>query len=288
MANLSGNNTKCLLLIGTVCIIFIWVGHLIAGDIGAFIALAIGLVVGVSGYWYADKLLLSQYAALELSQDDKPALYATVAYISERAKIERPRIYLIDETMPTIFATGRGANHGAICVSKGLLDYLNKDELAAAIAHGVAHIQHNDTLLATLAAGVGGFITLVANTAQAIFVFGMGTRIKPGNNKLAVFLMSMLAPVVAIIIQMFITKEREFYADEKAAELCENPQHVANALRKIELAKDKYQINEVEQNPTSAHLFIVSPLRSKKWKLLFLAHPPIGQRIERLEYMILD
>ncbi len=286
MNDLSTNKTKTLLLMCALSAFIVWGGYSLAGQTGAAIAFFSSVILMVSAYWFADILVLSLYRAKEVNQDDKPLLYATVAYLAERANIPRPRIYLINEHMPNTFSCGRNAEHGSIAVTKGLLDLLNKDELAGAIAHEIAHIQLNDTFLATLAASVGGFITLVANSAQAIFVFGMGRR--KGNNKLAVFLMSVFAPLVAIIIQMFIAREREFYADEKAAELCENPQHVSNALRRIELARDHYQLDEVEQNPSTAHLFAVSPLRSKKWQMLFASHPPIGERIERLECMILD
>lgn len=272
---------------GVLSAFLLWMGYSMGGQTGALVALV--AAVGLSGgaYWHADKLILSLYHAKEIGQDDKPALYATVAYLAERANIPRPRIFLIDENMPTIFSTGRNPEHGAVAVTKGLLDVLNKDELAGIIAHEIAHIQYQDTLLSTLAASVGGAITLAANKAQALFVFGMGHRNK-GNNRLAVILMSICAPFVAIIVQMFIKQEREYLADEKAAELCENPQHVADALRKIELAREHHQLNEVEQNPSTAHLFVVNPLRSKKWQMLFASHPSIVDRIERLECMILD
>ncbi|MGD9591455.1 MAG: M48 family metalloprotease [Candidatus Berkiella sp.] len=287
MSNLSANNTKSLILMGVLIAFMVWGGHSLAGQLGAQIAFFTSIALMISAYWYSDKLVLSLYRAVEINQDDKPQLYATVAYLAENAKVPRPRIYLIDENMPNIFSVGRNAQHGAIAVTKGLLAILNKDELAGAVAHELAHIKLNDTFLATLAASVGGFITLLANWAQAIFVFGLGSRNK-GNNKLAVMLMSMLAPMIAIIIQIFISREREFYADEKAAEFCENPAFVANALRKIELARDKHQLQEVEQNPSTAHLFAVSPLRARKWQILFASHPPIVERIERLECMILD
>ncbi len=285
---MSQNNAKSFLLLGALSALLLIAGHSLAGQQGVIVALGVAVILNFGAYWFSDKLVLALYRAKEITSDDKPMLYATVAYLSERAQIPRPRIYLIDETMPNAFATGRSPEHGAIVVTKGLLELLNKDELAGVIAHEIAHIQHRDTLLCTIAASVGGAITMLANTAQALFIFGMGTRKKGGNNKLAVILMSMTAPMLAIIIQMAISQSREFAADEKGAALCEDPKFLANALRKLENARDYHNLKDVEDNPSTSHLFIINPLRTKRWKLLFASHPSIGERIDRLECMMLD
>ncbi|MBS0285869.1 MAG: M48 family metalloprotease [Proteobacteria bacterium] len=288
MNKLSPNNTKAILLLGILSALLVWFFYSFVGIQGILLALLTSTAMIIGAYWFSDKLILTLYHAKELHQNDKPMLYATVAYLAERAKIPRPQIFLVEENMPNAFALGRNPENGVIVVTSGLLDTLNKDELAGVIAHEIAHILHQDTFLATLAASVGGIVTLIANQAQALFVFGMGSRNKPGNNKLAVFLMSMFAPMVAIVVQMTMSIEKEYYADEKAAELCENAQFVSGALRKIERSRDYYELREVEENPSTAHLFTVNPLRSKKWKLLFTVQPPVGDRIERLECMMLD
>ncbi|MBS0290202.1 MAG: M48 family metalloprotease [Proteobacteria bacterium] len=288
MNELSSNSLKVILLLAILSALALYFGNALAGQQGVLVALGIVIILNLGAFWGSDKVVLALYKAKEITQDDIPMLYATVAYLAERAKISRPRIYLIEENTPNAFALGRGADHGTVVVTKGLLGLLNKDELAGVIAHEIAHIEHRDTLLASIAASIGGAIALLANLIQSVFIFGMGSRRQPGNNKLALLLLSMVAPMLAMLIQMTISREREFAADEKAAALCENPQFVANALRKLEKVREQHSMKDVEENPSTAHLFILNPLRNKKWKLLFSSHPPIGARVERLECMSLN
>jgi heat shock protein HtpX len=287
MQNTSSKNVKTILLLTTLSGFLIILGHYFAGGQGFLIALAASGILSLGAYWFSDTLILSLYRAKEINQDDKPLLYATVAYLAEKAPIPRPKIYLIQDKMPNAFATGRSPDHASIAVTTGLLEVLNKDELAGIISHEIAHILNRDTLLATIAASVGGAVTMLANFAQGVFVFGMGGRREgQGNNRLAQMLMSMLAPLFAIIVQMSVSRAQEFDADETAVDLCGDPMWLANALRKLNDARERYSMDDVEQNPSTAHLFTINPLRTKKWKILFNTHPPLGDRIERLECLL--
>jgi heat shock protein HtpX len=281
---MSPNGIKTTFLLGFLTALFLYFGQAFGGQTGLGIAFLLSVLMNLGSYWFADKIILKLYNAKEVViPDDHLLLYGTVAYLTERAEMIKPRMYIIDQPSPNAFATGRNPENAAIVVTTGLLKILNKEELAGVISHELAHILHRDTLTATIAATIGGAISILANFLQWVFVLGMGKRPENSRNPVAMFLMSMLAPFIALLIQLAISRTREFAADEKAAEICGNALWLAHALYKIERNKANYQIDETEQNPATAHMFIINPLHNRQWQNLFATHPPTGERIRRLE-----
>lgn len=284
MSQLSPNSIKTILLLSGLTGLLLYFGQAYGGQSGLLIALLCALVINFGTYWFSDKIILSLYRAKAVRSDEQPQLYATTAYLAERANIPRPALYVIDEATPNAFATGRSPEHAAIAVTTGMLSLLSKDELAGVIAHELAHVQHRDTLLCCLAACIGGAISILANIIQWTVMFGMGRKEEAGRHgKFSLMVMSMIAPMLAVMIQMAISRSREFAADEKAASLCGDAMWLANALRKLDKAREENRLEDTEHNPATAHLFIINPLHNKQWSLLFATHPPIGERIHRLE-----
>jgi heat shock protein HtpX len=285
--NMSPNSLKTTLLLGVLTIMVIYLGYYIGGDKALVPSLFIACAINLGAYWFSDKIILLLYRAKEVRSDEYPLLFATAAYLSEKIDLPRPRLYVIDEPTPNAFAIGRHPQNAGIVVTTGILSLLNKEELAGVIAHEIAHVIHRDTLISCIAASIGGAISMMANVIQWIFVFGMGYRNngERGNNKLARFIMSMIAPVAAVLIHMAISRTREYVADERAGEICGDPMWLADALRKLDKAKENQRLQEAEDNPTTAHLFVINPLHNKQWAFLFSTHPPIGERIARLENM---
>lgn len=286
---LTPNTIKTAFLLGVLTVLLLYFGQKWAGPAGFIFALFLAICMNFGAYWFADKIVLSLYDAKPTVVEDYPALYGIVAYLVEKADLPSPKIYVIEDKAPNAFAIGRDPLHAAIVVTTGLLKILSKDELAGVIAHEIAHIQQHDTLVATIAASIGGALSIVANVTQWAFIFvsGRGSDEKSGRNILGTMLMSMVAPLLAILIQIAISRSREYAADEEGANLCGQPMWLADALRKIHNAKERYALKEADQNPATAHLFIVDPLRSKQWMILFSTHPPIAERIDRLEALIL-
>lgn len=288
MKQLSPNTLKTTLLLGALTGLLLYFGQSFGGSQGLIMALLGALIVNLGAYWFSDKIVLTLYQAKEVRSDEQPQLYATAAYLAERANIPRPAIYVIEENTPNAFATGRNPEHAAIAVTTGMISLLSKNELAGVIAHELAHVQHRDTLVSCVAACIGGAVNILANMVQWVVMFGMGRKDEAKRNgKFTAIVMSMVAPMIAVMIQMAISRSREFAADEKSAELCGDPMWLANALRKLENARENNRLEETEHNPATAHLFIVNPLHNKQWSLLFSTHPPIGERIQRLENLSL-
>ncbi len=288
MNQLSPNSLKTTLLLGVLTALLLYFGQSFGGKSGLMMAFLSALVINFGAYWFSDKIVLALYRAREVRSDEQPQLYATAAYLAERANIPRPAIYVIEENAPNAFATGRSPEHAAIAVTTGMISLLTKDELAGVIAHELAHVQHRDTLISCIAACIGGAVNILANMVQWTVMFGMGRKEEAGRNgKFTMMVMSMIAPMFAVMIQMAISRAREFAADEKGAELCGDPMWLANALRKLEKARENNRLEETEHNPATAHLFIINPLHNKQWSLLFSTHPPIGERIQRLENLSL-
>ncbi len=277
-------NLKMVLFIGAFSSLLLFVGKTVGGGTGVQIALLCALVVSAGAYLFSDKLIFKLLNAKSIISDDQPLLFATVAYLAEKADIPAPRIYLIHHKFPNAFSTGRNPENAAVIVTTGLLSALEKNELAGVIAHELAHIIHRDTQLTTLTAGVGACVSALANMVQVVAYLGARTP-STQPNWIGKLIMGMVAPPIAILIHLAVSRAREYHADAKAVELCGNSMWLANALYKIERAKERHELKTVEENPALALLFIINPLHNKQWSMLFGIHPPTQERINRLEIL---
>jgi len=244
------------------------------------IALLFSLVMNMGTYWYSDKIVLKMYKAKEVTPSEAPELYGIVRGLVDRANMPMPRVYIVDTPMPNAFATGRNPSHAAVAATTGIMRILDRNELEAVMAHELSHVRNRDTLISSVAATIAGVITFVANMAQWSLIFGGNDD--DGGNIVGVIAMAILAPIAAMIIQMAISRSREFGADAGGAELCGRPMALASALSKLEGAAGRVQ---ADVNPSTAHMFIVNPLKGKKLASLFSTHPSTQERIARLSEM---
>lgn len=278
----SSQNLKITLFLGVVSCLILFCGKYLGGVSGMQIALLITLIVNGVVYWFSDSIIFKLYNAKPIISDDEPLLHGTVAYLAEKADMPMPRIYRIDDKFPVAFSMGRNPDNAKIAVTSGLLKILEKDELAGVMAHELAHIQNNDTQLPALAAGVGGAVSALANMIQVIVYLGARSpHTQP--NWIGKIVMNMVAPVLAILVHLAVSRSREYEADEKAAQLCGNPMWLAHALYKLERAKERYEFKPAEVHPATALLFTINPLHNKQWSFLFGIQPPVQERINRLE-----
>ena len=279
------NTLKVGVLLVALTALFIFVGDAIGGRSGAMIAFALALVMNLISYWFSDKIVLSMYGARPLSPADAPELYRMTERLAERAGIPMPRLYVVPGPQPNAFATGRNPAHSAVAVTEGLVSLLNRDEVEGVIAHEIAHIKHRDTLTMTVVATIAGAVMLLADMARWAMIFG-GARSedREGGNPLVFLLVLIVAPIAAMLIQLAISRAREYEADATGARLAGSPDGLANALRKLEQAS---RMIPMEASPSTAHLFIVNPLRGMGGAVmsLFMTHPPIEERIRRLQQM---
>jgi heat shock protein HtpX len=279
------NTLKVGVLLVALTALFIFVGDAIGGRGGAMIAFALALVMNLISYWFSDKIVLSMYGARPLSPVDAPELYRMVERLAERAGIPVPRLYVVPGEQPNAFATGRDPAHAAVAVTAGLLHLLDTEEVEGVLAHEIAHIKHRDTLTMTVVATIAGAVMLLADMARWAMIFG-GARSddREGGNPLVYLFVMIVAPIAAMLIQLAISRAREYEADATGARLAGSPDGLANALRKLEQAS---RMIPMEASPSTAHLFIVNPLRGMGGTLmsLFMTHPPIEERIRRLERM---
>ncbi len=222
------------------------------------------------------------YGAKEVSEAEAPELYSIVRTLSQRAGLPMPKVYIIESEQPNAFATGRSPKHGVVAVTTGIMRILSREELEGVIGHELAHIKHRDILISTIAATIAGAISYLAQMAQWAMIFGGRHDDEEGGNPIVALIMMILAPIIAMIIQLAISRAREYAADEGGAKIAGNPLYLANALRKLHHAS---QAIPMEANPGTAHLFIVNPLSGRSLMKLFSTHPPIEERIARLEAM---
>ena len=275
------NTFKTLALLTSLSAILIWGGGAVAGQTGAIIALIAAIVINFGSYWWSDKIVLSMYKAKEVTPEQAPELYNATAQLAQNAGLPMPKLYVIPEETPNAFATGRDYNHSAVALTTGITRILTMDELKGVIAHELAHIKHKDILISSVAAAISTAITFLVYIAM-IFGGGRGSR----GNLLTLIAMMILAPVAAMIIRMAISRTREYLADEGGAKICGNPLHLAAALRKLEQfsGRSRMQVSEQVADST-AHMFIVNPLTGKGLASLFATHPPMEQRVAKLEDM---
>lgn len=275
---------KTLVLMVFLTVFFIFVGSLIGGKQGATIALIMALGMNFFAYFFSHKIVLAMYGAKEVSESEAPELYSIVRRLAQRAGLPMPKVYIIDSEQPNAFATGRSPKHGVVAVTTGIMRMLSREELEGVIGHELAHIKHRDILISTIAATIAGAISYLAQMAMWANIFGgRHDDEEGGGHPIVALVMLILAPIIAMIIQLAISRAREYAADEGGAKIAGNPLYLANALRKLHYAS---QAIPMDANPGTAHMFIVNPLSGRNLMKLFSTHPPIEERITRLEAMV--
>ena len=278
-----GNTVKTALLLGALTGLLMLVGGLIGGKGGVYIAFIFAVILNFGSYWFSDKIVLKMYKAQEVSESSAPDLYNIVRNLAMKACLPMPRIFIIPEETPNAFATGRNEKHAVVAVTKGIMRILNKEELEGVIAHELSHIKNKDMLISSIAATIAGAISMLAIMAQWAAIFGGGSSDEDnGGGIIGLIAMAIFAPLAAAVIQMAISRSREYLADARGASITKNPYGLASALEKLTNAS---QIIPMNAKPSTAHLFIVNPLSGKAFMNLFSTHPPLAERIARLRSM---
>jgi len=282
-----GNLIKTGFLLTVLTCLLVLAGGAIGGQQGMIIAFVLAFIGNVVSYWFSDKIVLSMYGAQPVEEAQAPGLYRIVRELAAEAKIPVPPIYVIQDDSPNAFATGRNPSHAAVAVTEGILRIMSEDELKGVLAHELSHVRNRDTLIMTIAATLAGAITLFAQMAQWAAIFGGGRRSdeegEGGAGLIGLILMAVLAPFAATIIQLAISRGREYEADASGARLCHRASGLEHALAKLDAATRQEPL--VAATPATAHLFIVNPLTSGGLATLFSTHPPIEERIARLRAM---
>jgi len=280
------NMVRTTALLAGLTVLLVLVGNAIGGSAGMVIALGFAAVMNFGSYWYSDRMVLKMHGAREATERDAPELYRAVRELAQRAQLPMPAVYIVESDTPNAFATGRNPEHAAVAATSGLLRLLNRDELRGVLAHELAHVRHRDTLIGAIAATFAGAIAMIANMAQFAMLFGgMRGNDNNGGGLIGSLAMMILAPIAATVIQMAVSRSREYGADAGGAEIAGNPMGLAKALRKLEQANHSQPMQSAESNPSTAHLFIVNPLAGVNMGKLFSTHPSTDERIKRLEAM---
>ena len=278
------NIFKTARLLAVLTIMLVFLGGAIGGRQGMVVAFFFALAMNFFSYWFSDKIVLSMYGARPISEADAPRLHAIVRRLALRAQIPMPPVYLIPTDTPNAFATGRNPEHAAVAVTEGIMRILNDEELEGVLAHELSHVKNRDVLISTIAATLAGAITMLAHMAQWAAMFG-GRRDSDeegGSNPIALIAMAILAPIAAMLVQLAVSRSREYQADATGAALAGRPWGLASALEKLQVAQ---QVAPMDANPATAHLFIVNPLSGRSLMNLFSTHPPMEDRIARLRAM---
>jgi len=275
---------KTALLLGVLTALLVLIGGAIGGQQGMMIAFVLALAMNFFSYWFSDKMVLAMYGAQPLDEASAPMVHRIVRRLATRAGMPMPRIYLIPSDTPNAFATGRNPDHAAVAVTEGILRILDEEELEGVLAHELSHVKNRDVLISTIAATLAGAITYLAHMAQWAAMFGgRGSSDDEGGvNPIAAILMAVLAPIAAMLVQMAVSRSREYQADATGARIAGKPWGLAKALEKLQMAQ---QVAPMEANPATAHLFIVNPLSGRSLMNLFSTHPPMEERIARLRSM---
>jgi len=279
------NTIKTGLLLGALTGLLMLIGGLIGGKGGVFVAFIFATVLNFGSYWFSDKIVLRMYNAQEVTPDQAPELYDIVKNLAMRANLPMPRVYIIPEDTPNAFATGRNENHAVVAVTAGILRILDKNELEGVLAHELTHIKNRDILIGSIAATIAGAVVMLAHMAQFAAIFGGASRDDDeggGGGIIGLIVMAILAPIAATLIQMAISRSREYLADDGGAEISGKPYGLAGALEKLSRAS---QAMPMDANPSTAHMFIVNPLTGRAFMNLFSTHPPIEERVARLRSM---
>lgn len=279
------NTMKTMFFMVLLTLILVWAGAALGGRSGMTMALMFALVMNLVTYWFSDKIVLKMYRAKEVRENDAPELFSIVRRLAQRAEIPLPKVYIIEGDQPNAFATGRNPEHAAVAVTRGIMNILTREELEGVIAHELAHVKHRDILIGTIAATIAGAISYLAQMAQWAMIFGGRSNDDEGGNPIAAIVMMIVGPIAAMLIQMAISRSREYLADAGGARMVGNPRSLANALRKLHMASQRIPLQTA--TPATAHMFIVNPFTGGGLLKLFSTHPPMEERIARLESMTL-
>ncbi len=277
------NMMKTAILMAAITALFMAIGGMIGGRSGMMLALVVALGMNFFSYWFSDQMVLKMYNAREVDETSAPRFYAMVKELAQRAQLPMPRVYLIDEAAPNAFATGRNPEHAAVAATTGIINVLTDRELRGVMAHELAHVQHRDILISTISATMAGAISMLANFA--VFFGGRDSEGRPAN-PLAGIAVAILAPLAASLIQMAISRAREFEADRGGAEISGDPQALASALEKIHRYAQGIPLETAEAHPETAQMMIMNPLSGGGLRSLFSTHPATEERVARLMAMV--
>ncbi|OGP81116.1 MAG: protease HtpX [Deltaproteobacteria bacterium RBG_16_64_85] len=279
------NTLKTGLLLAVLTALFLLIGNAVGGQNGMVMAFGLAVLMNFGAYWFSDKIVLRMYGAKEVSEAEAPQLHGVVRRISLAAGLPMPKVYLIPTDSPNAFATGRNPEHAAVAVTEGILRLLSPDELEGVLAHEMAHVRNRDILVGTVAATLAGAVMMLARFAQFAAIFGGGGRDRDeegGGGIVGMLFLAIVAPIGAMLIQMAVSRSREYLADETGAKFCGKPLSLARALEKISGISREVPM---DATPATAHMFIVSPLTGKGVLSMFSTHPPVEKRVERLRSM---
>ena len=281
------NGFKTTILLALMTVLLVWAGDLMGGRQGAVFALIMAGAMNFFSYWFSDKMVIAMYRGRQVSAEDDPELYGIVQELAQRANLPMPRVYMLPQETPNAFATGRNPQHAAVAVTAGIRRILTKRELAGVLGHELTHVLNRDILVSTIAATLAGAISYLAYMAQWAAIFGGGRSRDDeggGGNVFGLIFMMIVAPLAAMLIQMAVSRSREYGADAGGAKISGDPLALASALRKLHMASQEIplQVNDATANST-AHMFIVNPLTGRGFANLFSTHPPVEERIARLE-----
>lgn len=282
------NFAKTAMLLALLTAIFVALGAAIGGQTGMVFAFLLALAMNAFSLWTSDTMVLRMFGAREVDEKTAPEYYRLVRDLSQRAELPMPRVYVLDNPQPNAFATGRSPSHAAVAASTGLLEALTKEEVAGVIAHELAHIKHRDTLTMTVAATIGGAISMVAQYLQFGMLFGGQRDERSGIGTLGAIVAMLVAPFAAMLVQMAISRSREYAADHMGALICGNPRWLASALAKIHNAAHHIENDDAERVPAAAHMFIINPLSGHGMDNLFSTHPSTENRIAALEALAVE
>lgn len=276
-----GNQIRTTILLAVMTALILWIGLLFGGQQGMIIALFLAAGMNFFSYWYSDKIVLKMYRAQAITPQKAPEIYEMVQELSRRAGLPMPKVFVIPQQAPNAFATGRNPEHAVVAVTEGLINIMDREEVMGVLAHEMAHVKNRDILIGSIAATMAGAIMILANMARWFAIFGGGSRDdnEGGGGIIGLIAMSILAPFAAIIIQMAISRSREYLADATGAGFAGHPEGLARALEKLGQYSKRLPMNA---NPSTAHMFIVNPLSGRSMMSLFSTHPPLEQRIARL------
>jgi heat shock protein HtpX len=278
------NVLKTGVLLAVLTALFVGIGYAIGGQQGMVVAFVLAFAMNMVSYWFSDKIVLAMYRAKPISEAEAPRLYAIVRRLATRAQIPMPPVYLIPTDTPNAFATGRNPEHAAVAVTEGIMRILDEDELEGVLAHELSHVKNRDVLISTIAATLAGAITYLAHMLQWAAMFGGRSRDddEGGLNPMGALLVAIVAPFAAMLIQLAVSRAREYQADASGARLAGRTGGLATALEKLEMGS---RAVPMEANPATAHLFIVNPLSGQTLMRLFSTHPPVEERVARLRAM---
>lgn len=274
------------ILLTALTLLFVFLGHLLGGQQGMVMAFVFALIMNLGAYWFSDKIVLAMYRAKPLPRHEAPELHDMIGELTRKIGMPMPKVYLVPQESPNAFATGRGPNHAAVAVTSGILRLLSRDELRGVLAHELGHVRNRDILTMSIAATIAGAIAMLASWARWGLMFGgrRDERRGGGLEFIVALLLLILAPLAATLIQLAISRTREYGADESGARLAGSPGGLINALRKLDEYSRQIPLRGV--NPATAHLCIVNPLHGEAFAALFSTHPPMTKRIERLKHLL--